>query len=248
VKRDERTLAAVPSALWLALGVALVLQLAIGIAADRQARGIAALPPAPSPHAIRLAGFGEAPAAARLTMLYLQSIDLGGGSDLPYQRFDYDRLLRWLDAILAVDPRSNYALFSAARVYAENPDPARVRQTLEFVYQKFLADPARRWPHLAQAAFVAKHALHDLPLARRYAAAIQRLATSPDVPLWVRQMEVFILEDMNELEAARIMLGGLIESGRVRDPAELAFLRQRLDQLEARLREAGTTGTRPSQP
>jgi hypothetical protein len=47
-------------------------------------------------------------------------------------------------------------------------------------------------------------------------------------------MEIFILEDMNELEAARIMLGGLIESGTVTDPAELRFLRQRLEEMEKR--------------
>ena len=41
-------------------------------------------------------------------------------------------------------------------------------------------------------------------------------------------MEIFILEDMNELEAARVMIGGLLESGKVHDPAEVRFLRQRL--------------------
>jgi hypothetical protein len=48
-------------------------------------------------------------------------------------------------------------------------------------------------------------------------------------------MEIFILEDMNELEAARILLGGLLESGAIRDPAEARFLRQRMDELERRL-------------
>jgi hypothetical protein len=55
------------------------------------------------------------------------------------------------------------------------------------------------------------------------------------VPLWAKQKEIFILEDMNELAAAQIMLGGLIESGTVKDPAELRFLRQRLEALEARI-------------
>ena len=57
---------------------------------------------------------------------------------------------------------------------------------------------------------------------------------SPDVPLWARQMEIFILEDMNEVEAARIMLGGLLESGTVTDPREAAFLARRLKELEER--------------
>ena len=168
-------------------------------------------------------------------MLYLQSFDLGGGNTLPYQRLDYPRLVAWLGSILALDPRSDYPLFSAARIYAEAPDPARSRIALDFVYREFFRDPNRRWPWLAHAAMVAKHRLGDLPLARRYAAAVDRFTTAPEVPLWAKQMEIFILEDMNELEAARIMLGGLLESGAIRDPAEARFLAQRLKELEARI-------------
>ena len=107
---------------------------------------------------------------------------------------------------------------------------------LEFVYRQFLLDPDRRWPWLAHGALLAKHRLKDLALARRYAAAIDRHATAPDVPLWARQMEIFILEDMDELEAARVMLGGLLDSGRIQDPAEARFLQERLEELEARIR------------
>jgi hypothetical protein len=47
-------------------------------------------------------------------------------------------------------------------------------------------------------------------------------------------MEVFILEEMNELDTARIMIGGLIQGGKVNDPAELKFLDGRLKELEMR--------------
>jgi len=133
--------------------------------------------------------------------------------------------------------RSEYPLFAAARVYAEVPDAARSRIALEFVYERFFADPDRRWPWLAHAALIAKHRLGDLPLARRYAQAIDRHTRSRDVPLWARQMEIFILEDMDELEAAKIMLGGLLERGEIDDPAEARFLQQRLQALEERLQE-----------
>jgi hypothetical protein len=106
---------------------------------------------------------------------------------------------------------------------------------LAFIHQAFLEDPNRRWPWLAHAALLAKHRLRDLPLARRYAADIQRLATDPGIPLWAKQMEIFILEDMNELEAAKIMLGGLLATGRIRDPQERRFLQGRLEELERRL-------------
>jgi hypothetical protein len=238
VSRDERPLRAVPAWLWSALGVTLAGQLAWQTARAPGAPSAADLPPPPPPEALRLASFGEPEAAARVAMLYLQAFDLGGTNMRPYRELDYARLVGWLGAILELDPRSDYPLFSAARIYGEVADPARSRVVLDFVYQAFFRDPNRRWPWLAHAALLAKHRLGDLALARRYAAAIDRYTTAPDVPLWAKQMEIFILEDMNELEAAKIMLGGLLESGTIRDPAELRFLRQRLEELEARIGNA----------
>ena len=230
--RDERPLRMVPAAVWLGLAAALAAQIAWRAGQGQPGAAAADLPPPPGAAALRLASFGEPAALARLTMLYLQAFDYGGGNITPYRRLDYARLTGWLDAILELDPRSEYPLFAAARIYAEVPDEARSRIALDFIYRQFVADPDRRWPWLAHAALLAKHRLHDLPLARRYAAAIDRQTRAPNVPLWARQMEVFILEDMGELEAARIMLGGLLESGAVRDPADARLLRQRLEELE----------------
>lgn len=224
--RDERPVGAVPRWVLGLLGMTLAAQLALQSTLQPARRAAESLPPAPTAQALSLAAFGEQALLARLVMLYLQAFDLA--------RLDYARLTAWLGAVLDLDPRSDYPLFVAARVYAEVPDPARSRLALEFVYERFLADPDRRWPWLAHAALLAKHRLNDLPLARRYAQAIDRHTRSKDVPLWARQMEVFILEDMGELEAAKILLGGLLASGQIDDPAEAAFLRQRLAELEAR--------------
>ena len=210
------------------LGAALAAQVAWQASRPPPRQVAESLPPAPRAEALRLAAFGESAAAARLTMLYLQGFDV--------RSVDAPRLTAWLRAALALDPLSAYPLFAAARVFAETPDPAASRAMLEFVYQEFARDPDRRWPWLAHAALLAKHRLKDLSLARRYAAAIERQAGSGDVPLWARQMEIFILEDMNELEAARVMLGGLLERGEIRDPNERRFLQQRLRELEERVK------------
>jgi hypothetical protein len=217
---------AVPTRILVLLAASLAAQAAWHGALGPPRVGAEALPPAPSASALRLAAFGEAEAASRLSMLYLQAFDL--------HALDYARLAAWLRALLELDPRGQYPLFAAARIYAEHPDPARSRLMLELIHEQFRLDPDRRWPWLAHAALLAKHRLKDLPLARRYAAAIDRHTTAAEVPLWARQMEIFILEDMGELEAARIMLGGLLASGRITDPAELSFLKQRLRELEAR--------------
>ncbi|HEX5093492.1 MAG TPA: hypothetical protein VFV84_12470 [Burkholderiales bacterium] len=230
----ERPLSQVPGWIWTFLGGALAAQVALQAHRPPLATAAGDLPPAPRGLALRAASLGEPAAGARLAMLYVQAFDLGAGNSLPYQRLDYHRLRDWLQAILDADPRSSYALFSAVRVYAEAGDPGRIRLMLDFVHQAFLKDPNRRWQWLAQAAYVAKHRLRDLPLARRYAADLERLTTDPSIPLWARQMQIFIAEDMNELEAAKIMIGGLLESGKLQDPGERQFLKQRLEELEHR--------------
>ena len=234
MKASERPLADVPAWLWAALSACFAVQVGIQSLRAAPANSAADLPPPPRPAALRAASLGEPAAAARLAMLYLQAFDLGAGNTRPYQQLDFTALSGWLRAILETDPRSGYPLFAAARIYAEVDDPARSRVMLALIHEAFLEDPNRRWPWLAHAALLAKHRLKDLPLARRYAADLARMTTSADVPLWVTQMEVFILEDMNELEAAKIVLGGLLDRGRIEDPAERRFLEQKLKELESR--------------
>lgn len=232
---SERPLAQVPRWLWAVLAATLAVQVVWQAQRPAPAAAAADLPPAPRAAALRVAGFGEPAALARLAMLYVQAFDLGAGSTTPYKRLDYARLIAWLRAILDTDPKSLYPLFVAARVYAEVDDAAKSRAMVEFIHQAFLEDPDRRWPALAHAALLAKHRLKDLGLARRYAADLQHLTTDPGIPLWAKQMEVFILEDMNELEAAKVMLGGMLAGGRLTDPGERRFLQQRLEELERRL-------------
>lgn len=197
--------------------------------------------PAPPPLAsLRVLSFGETITLGKALMLYLQSFDFQAGRQMPLQRLNYVRVEAWLSRILDLDPDGQYPLMAAARLYAEVPDREKQLQMLEFIYRRFSEDPNRRWPWLAHAAVIAKHQRRDLPLARRYAAAIQKYATGNKVPLWAKQMEIFILEDMDELETARIMIGGLLESGQIHDPVEIRFLDQRLRQIEARQLKSGT--------
>jgi len=207
------------------LALALAAQVAWQAARSGTSNNRDELPPAPGAAALRLASFGEPEAAARLAMIFVQSHD----------SVDYARLLAWLESVLALDPGTQYPLFAAARIYAETADEQHARAALDFVYRHFLRDPARGWPWLAHAALLAKHRLKDLALARSYARALEQHTAHLPLPLWARQMEIFILEDMNELEAARIMIASWLESGRLDDPAELRFLKQRLEELEARI-------------
>jgi hypothetical protein len=240
----QRPWAAVPAWIVWLLALALAVQISTRSAQRAGTPEASDLPGAPSAAALRLASLGETAAFSRLAMLWLQAFDSRADNAISFQKLDYERLVAWLAAILATDPRSGYPLFAAARVYAENADPAKARRMLEFIYSEFDRDPNARWPALAHATLLAKHRLRDLPLAQRYAQAIQQRTTDPSVPDWATQMEVFILEERNELQAAKVMLGGLLATGRIRDPEERRFLQWRLEQLEERLKNEGVGGKR----
>jgi len=201
------------------------------------------LPPAPSLAVLRLASLGEEAALARLMMLSVAAHDGQAGAALSLRALDYGRVATWLERMLALDPRARAPLAAASEVYAAVPDPARVRTMLAFIEREFAADPARRWPWLAQAALVARHRLHDLPLARRYARELRLRA--PDAPPWARQMEAFVLEEMDEREAARAVIGALLGSGEITDPNELRFLARRLDEMNGPARRTEPAAQSP---
>lgn len=233
----ERRLSAVPRTVLAILAVTFAAHLFVAETTRSRRVGLENVPPAPDVLYLRASSFGDTTPVAKLLMLYVQAFDLQAANPIPFRDMDYDNLITWLRAILLLDPVGQYPLFSASHIYAIVPDQVKARKMLEFVYSEFFADPNRRWRWLADAAVTAKHQLNDLPLAQRYAAAVQDKATSPDIPLWAKQMNAFILEDMQELEQARIMIGGYIASGQVKEPGELRLLEQRLQEIETKARQ-----------
>lgn len=228
----ERRIRAVPRPVIGLLAVALLAQVAWhGMRADLEAVA-QALPPPPSAATLRLAAFGDPIVLAKTLMLWLQAHDNQPGVSIPFRTLDYSRVQSWLDRILELDPKGQYPLLAASRVYGAVSDEERRRLMLEFVYQRFLEDPDRRWRWLAHAAIVAKHQLNDPGLALKYARAITDKARGSEVPAWARDMSVIVLEDMGELEDAKFLIGGLIHSGRVTDPHEIRFLERKLEELE----------------
>ena len=229
-KERDRSLLAVPLPVLGALVCTLALQVAIRVVAPPPSATAAALPDAPPPFAARVASLDEAIASAQFLTLYLQAFDNQPGVSVPFRELDYDRVTAWLETILNLDPPTQYPLLMASHLYAQVPDEARQRIMLDFVHRKFMDDPGRRWRWLAHATLIAKHRLRDTGLALRYARDLARLA--PQAPGWARQMHVFILEDMGEVQSAAIVLGGLLATGEVTDPREVHFLTERLEQMK----------------
>ncbi|MGA7178183.1 MAG: hypothetical protein WBX11_01160 [Thiobacillaceae bacterium] len=187
------------------------------------------LPSPPDAGWVKACDMGEHAFASQLLSLELFSHDEQPGVSLPYVALDYERVREWMAAALALDPHNSNIMLAAAQVYSEVPDPQRLRIMLDFVHKQFLLDPGSRWPYLAHAALLARHRLQDMNLALRYA---NDLTAVKSAPAWARQMSLLLLTDMGEKQQAEIVLGGLIDSGMLKDEKEIAFLLNRINSGE----------------
>ena len=182
-----------------------------------------------------IASLGEPVMAAKLLNLWLQAFDNQPGISLPLHALDYSVVTQWLDTILELDPNGDYPMLAAARVYGSVNDRVKQRAMMDFIYEKFTQDPDKHWRWLANAVIIAKHELKDMQLALKYAEALADSTTSKNVPYWAKDMRIIVLEDMGEIEAAKVLVGGLIASGEINDPNELNFLENKIRELEEKM-------------
>ncbi len=221
-----------PSFLPISLAVALLLQISFQALRPKTDATMQPLADPPGEYALRLASLDEPEAVSRVMMLYLQAFDLQPGVIVPYRRLDYPEVVKWLQESLDLDPSDPYPLFAACYLYGGVNDSARLRTMLDFIYRSFLENPDQRWRWLAQGTLIAKYQLHDLSLALRYSEALAKYATGKEVPHWVTQMSVFTLEELGRVKSAKILLGGLLASGKIKDANERQFLSKALKRME----------------
>ncbi len=223
----------------LAVIVMLVVSLAIQLIWHSQQQPVKAkaedLPRPMSPGAYVMGSFGEPVAAAKVLNLWLQAFDNQPGISIPLHSLDYAVVTEWLDTILELDPAGHYPMLVAARVYGSVSDREKQRMMMDYIFSKFSEDPNKHWRWLAHGVITAKHELKDMELALKYADALAEKATGENVPYWARDMKIIVLEDMGEVEAAKVLVGGLIASGEITDPYELNFLQNKIHSLEEKL-------------
>lgn len=231
-RSSQRPLGSVPAWIYMLFVLTMLLQIFFHALQPLPVARAKNLPSPPPVTILQVFSLGEPVTMAKLLMLWLQAFDYQSGVSIRFADLEPNLLQQWLSDILLLDPQAAYPLLAASRFYADIANPITQRIMSEFVYDEFLKNPDQRWPWLGHVAIIAKHRLHDLPLALKYARALSKHAKGADVPGWVKQMEFIILEDMGELEAARLFIGGLLASGEVKSAHELHFLNERLQLLE----------------
>lgn len=182
-----------------------------------------------------MGSLGEPIAVSKFLNLWLQAFDNQPGASISFHQLNYPRLTKWLDTILELDPEGYYPMLVAARVYGSINDPEKQRIMTDYIFNKFNENPNKYWRWLAHAIITAKHEIKDNELALKYANALAEKATGKNVPYWAKDMKIIVLEDMGEIEAAKILVGALIDSGEISDPYEINFLTHKITTLEEKM-------------
>lgn len=181
---------------------------------------------------LRMLTLGESAIAATLLGYWLLSYDSHAGQIVPFEKLDYGRLSGWLETISDMDPLSDYSSMVAAGVFIDVKDRQRQLAMIELVRRLFMAGPEVHWRWMAQVVMFSKYRLRDLPLALSMARDLRIAAQGKKIPYWASEMEVYLLHDMGELEAALLLIRNMIEEGTINDPDELRFLNRRILELE----------------
>ena len=170
-----------------------------------------------------------------LLLIGVQLHDNQKGLHVNYRHIDYRVLQDWLLTLYELNPQSDYPAFLASRVYSQIKDPQRIRLMIETVEQLFAKDPVRHWRRMTEACLLAKHKLADLKLALSLARKVAALPKSLDLPFWARDMEFILLDELNELESAQLLISSLLQSNQIQDPDEIRFLQFRLLKIQQAL-------------
>jgi len=172
-----------------------------------------------------------------LLSIRLQLHDNQAGRHVRYDQIDYLVLIEWLSQISQLNRQSEYPMMLASRIYTQTQDKPRLRSLLVFIDDQFAGQPQLHWRRQAEAILMAKHKLGDLELALEMA---KRLADQPDtvqMPHWARDMHFLLLSDLNEFEAAILVVQALLKSGSITDPDELRYLKSKLSDFQQKLSE-----------
>ena len=186
--------------------------------------------PSPPPAALApLLTLGDGQLFYRAASFGLQNMGDGGGRTTPLAAYDYGRLDRWFHLLDRLDPAAHYVPTLAGWYFGQTPEPADLRRIVAYLSAIGARDPAHNWRWLAQAVYLARHRLHDVPLALEIARHLAGLAGN-EAPLWVRQMPAFVLSEVGEREAARDLLATILATDPNLPDDERVFMRRLIDQ------------------
>ena len=170
------------------------------------------VPPVPSITSALWSALGDKQLAYRGYGIMIQNMGDTGGAITNVADYDKEKLAEWFMLMHQLDPDASHIPRLAGFFFAAQRRNAKeIGPILDYLEVAAGHGEGQKWRFLAHAVFLARYRMEDMDRALGLA---QKLASfkNPDMPVWARQMNVFILTAQGEKEAAYNMMINLLRS------------------------------------
>lgn len=181
------------------------------------------MPPAPTASEALYYGFGDVQYSYRNIGMMLQNAGDIGGRVTNLRDYDFATLNDWFNLTFDLDPRAGYVPGLAAFYYGGTPKYEDLRYLIDYLARagKYKSDTSEeRWRWLAHAVYLARFRLNDQDKALKLADELAAIST-PDMPIWTKQMPAFVLSKVGQKKAARDLLLTIAATDKNIDPADV---------------------------
>ncbi len=205
--------------LYLCLVFAVFLNVAFWLHSHRLSLHWPTVPQPPAERTVRTGFLDDAAFAYRVWGLALQNFGSVGESQA-LKDYNFSHLVSWFRVMDALDPRSNFVPFLAAYYFSATQDASQLTGLIHYLEEVGARPEPGKWRWLAQAAYLARHRMHDTPEALRLAKKLGSVYR-PGMPLWTRNLEAMFTADLGDRQAAYLLaLETLKGAGEQMSPSE----------------------------
>jgi hypothetical protein len=195
------------------------------------------LPEPPTAVSAAVQSLGDPEFLFRVNALRVQHAGNLDGRLIPFKDLDYGKLGAWFETLDRLDPAADVVPTMAAYLFSGTQRPEDTRHLVDYLEQHGKRDVGKKWRWLAQAVYIARYKLKDLGRAREVAKILAE-APDPEIMDWARSLQIFVLLDLGEKEAARAILQQMLLDPRLPE-SERRWTKY---YLERHLSDAGPAG------
>lgn len=170
------------------------------------------VPPTPGVSGALWTSLGDPQFSYRIYGITIQNMGDTGGKVINLADYDYEALGRWFFLEHTLDPESGFMPLLAGYFFgAIRGHPEKLPPVIDYLEVAAGDGKGEKWRFLAQAAFLARFKMHDLDRALELANKLASFK-NPKMPLWARQMPVFVLTARGEKEAAYQLMINMLKT------------------------------------
>jgi hypothetical protein len=159
--------------------------------------------PSPPGEANVTASFlGDKALAYRVWAMALQNFGNAGGDYRPLKDYNYVHLGKWFDLLDRLDPHSDFVPLLAAYYFGGTQNPQeQLPHVISYLEKAGSRAEGEKWRWLAQAIYLTRHKMDDMPEALRLAKKLASMYR-PGMPAWTVQTQALITTEMGDKQAA----------------------------------------------